>query len=365
MNILRIRNVHRALPTALELLKISGIRRDSRNGPTFQSFSPVTTLYLQPRERVLFWPERDANPFFHFVEALWMLGGKYDVATVAYFAKNMENYSDDGDSFWGSYGRRWRIHMPGVGKPLDQLPRIAQALKTDPLDRRQVLQMWDAESDLSRAGKDVPCNVTATFQVNCDGQLDMVVFNRSNDIIWGCYGANAVHFSALQEYVAFRSGYPVGTYTQVSVNWHGYEATFQPLYDKFLNTALDITPGTTDLGPVIMRSCPYEDGLVKPYPMISKGTDPDDWDANIHQLFKFKGKAPTEGRWADPFFTDVAIPILRAHDAYKTGVADARFENALKVLESCHASDWKMACSEWIMRRYAAFQRVHDDGPVP
>jgi len=50
----------------------------------------------------------------------------------------------------------------------------------------------------------------------------MVVFNRSNDMVWGCYGANAVHFSFLHEFIGRSTGLPLGTYTQVSVNLHAY-----------------------------------------------------------------------------------------------------------------------------------------------
>ena len=44
-----------------------------------------------------------------------------------------------------------------------------------------------------------------------NGRLQMTVHCRSNDIIWGTYGANAVHFSILQEYVAARIGVDLGT----------------------------------------------------------------------------------------------------------------------------------------------------------
>lgn len=54
----------------------------------------------------------------------------------------------------------------------------------------------------------------------------MTVANRSNDIIWGCYGANAVHMSMLQEFVANALGIPVGLYNQVSNDWHIYERHF-------------------------------------------------------------------------------------------------------------------------------------------
>ena len=68
MQVIEVRNVHDALLRGLELLEVHGITRDSRNGPVRESECPVTTVYHRPQERVLFWEQRDGNPFFHFME---------------------------------------------------------------------------------------------------------------------------------------------------------------------------------------------------------------------------------------------------------------------------------------------------------
>ena len=52
----------------------------------------------------------------------------------------------------------------------------------------------------------------------------MTVSNRSNDIIWGTFGANAVHMSMLHEYVASALMLHVGKYTQISDSFHAYTA---------------------------------------------------------------------------------------------------------------------------------------------
>ena len=200
MHVLRVRNVHAALPEAISLLHHYGKQQETRNGTALVCSHPVTTMYMQPEERVLFWPERDANPFFHFYEGLWMLGGRNDVASLTRFVKRMSEFSDNGTTFHGAYGHRWRKHFG-----LDQLQMIISHFRNDPLCRRQVLQMWDPRCDLVLPGKDIPCNLEAHFLVR-DSQLDMLVSNRSNDIIWGTYGANAVHFSMLQEFVAAAVG---------------------------------------------------------------------------------------------------------------------------------------------------------------
>ena len=112
MKVLSVRNVHEALPRALKLLQQQGIERPSRNGPVLQAPWPVTTVYQNPLERVVFWPERDANPFFHLYESLWMLAGRNDIAPLTRYAKNMANYSDDGETQHGAYGIGGEKRMP-------------------------------------------------------------------------------------------------------------------------------------------------------------------------------------------------------------------------------------------------------------
>lgn len=348
MNVIRTRNVHHALPLALELMRMSGAERASRNGPVLISPTPVTTVYDKPLERVLFWPERDANPFFHFYEAMWMLAGRDDVPSMTHFVKDFDKYSDDGHTFHGTYGPRWRRLGHWTSAPrIDQLETAAVALAGNADDRRQVVQMWDGRRDAPQAasgGKDVPCNLTATLQTDLDGAVCLVVFCRSNDVVLGCYGANAVQFSYLLEYVARRAKRPIGTYSQISVNWHGYRSTFDPLVDR--------------MAPIVEKiyaPCPYERGEVEPYPLMSEDTRVEDWENSLQRLTSRSGRTPAEGRWQDPFFPDVALPLMRAHDAFRDGVGEARYTRALRELETCRATDWRRAAQEWISRRHARF----------
>ena len=96
------RNVSEALYLGLQSLKENGIWQESRAGRVIEHPSPVMTTYTQPAERVLFYPARDANPFFHLFEALWMLAGRNDLFYVAQFNSRMKDFSDDKEnSSWG------------------------------------------------------------------------------------------------------------------------------------------------------------------------------------------------------------------------------------------------------------------------
>jgi len=338
MIVIRARNVHMALPIAINTLEQVGTISDSRNGMVIAAPEAVTTVYERPMERVLFHDWRDANPFFHFYESLWMLAGRRDIAPLVRYVSRFTEYSDDGIIMNAAYGWRWRVTND------DQLHEIVKQLRENSGTRRAVLQIWSAGEDLFMGGKDVACNIAATFQVRREGVLDMNVFCRSNDIIWGCYGANAVHFSMLHEYIAARSGYPIGRYTQTSVNWHAY---------------LDIWNRMAPQCVSANYSDPYADGLAAPTPlfMATNGAvsdrDADDWDRDCRMFVNASGTAPSESLLKTPFFRHVALPIVRAHDVFKDRADGtvSRFIKAQELLNACAAEDWRIACRMWLTKR--------------
>ena len=344
MNVIRVTNVHTALPEVLRELQVKGVRRDSRNGPVLVFEEPTTIVYERPQQRVLRWAARDANPFFHFFEALWMLSGRDDVAYVERFASRMARFSDDGKTFNAAYGYRWRKWFER-----DQLPIIIRQLAQDADSRRCYLGIWDASHDLGLESKDLPCNVGATFQINARDELDMVVHNRSNDIVWGALGANAVHFSFLQEFIARSIGCQIGKYWQVSSNLHGYLNTVEPLM-SLADLAKDPHRSiTTDY---------YQQHEIDTYPIMQ--VDSKMW---MQDLEIFMKEGPIIG-FRDPFFRQVATPMLHSFNAWKDGKGVERYEAALDIIQQCRAADWRMACREWLERRRDKYLRAKDDGPV-
>lgn len=330
MHVIRARNVHQAIPEAMRYMRLHGCPENSRNGQVLRAPGPVTTAYEEPRERVEFHPTRDSNPFFHFMESLWMLAGRRDVAWVQQFNSNIGRYSDDGETFHGAYGHRWRYHFKQ-----DQLLAAISELVRNPESRRVVVQMWDARSDLGREGKDLPCNTNIYFARSTGGALDMTVCNRSNDIVWGCYGANAVHMSFLHEFMAVACRMPVGTYYQVSNNWHLYVEPHLILMNQLADEAPD---------PPSKRPCPYEAGTVSPGRLVTIA-----WDRWLDDLQMFVDHDGTMGT-ADPFFRRDAIPMIRAWKVFKTDSPN-RHDEAIQICSGIQSSDWRLACTQWIERR--------------
>jgi hypothetical protein len=321
---IKARNVSEALWLGYQYIKDIGVPVNTRAGQTLEFPGPVATTYMYPRERVLFYPTRDANPFFHFMEGLWMLAGRNDVAFVTRYNKRMKDYSTNGETYWGAYGFRWRNWFYE-----DQLPVVIHRLKTYENDRRTVLAIWDGGSDLMEENdyKDIPCNTHIYFKVR-DGKLNMTVCCRSNDLIWGAYGANAVHFSMLMEYIAASVGVEVGHYTQFSDSLHAYT----DVLEKLKNLSPDYDPYLT-LGADRLHYTPK--------PLV------DDPDSFYQEVRFFCDGLGNNYKYKNSIFPEVAHPMERAYRVWKNGDK----QDAIKVCEEITALDWRKACIEWLERR--------------
>ena len=185
----QVRNVNDAFSEVWHWLPKVSTTETSRNGPVMVADEPVITEYLCPTERILWNARRDANPVFHLMESLWMIAGADHVDWLSQFNSRMKEYAESDGRIHGAYGARWHLQIPG----------LIQMLKTKPDTRQAVLQMWDWTRDLFGDWKDRPCNTHIYFDRRHDA-LNMTVCCRSNDSLWGAYGANAVHFSMLQEF---------------------------------------------------------------------------------------------------------------------------------------------------------------------
>jgi hypothetical protein len=317
------RNVSEALFIGLQALKSHHREVMTRNGVALEFHTPVCTTYTHPKERVLFYPERDANPFFHLMESFWMLAGRNDVEWISKFNGRINNYSDDGVTFHGAYGFRWKRWFG-----YDQIERIVMRLKTYPNDRRSVLSMWDPREDLvvSNDGKDYPCNTQIFFSVR-DKVLDMTVVNRSNDLIWGAYGANAVHMSILQEYIAAKIECEVGTYYQLSNNLHAYKDILDTLSDMGADYEPYLTIGKGGL-------------KYTPIPLI---TNIKTFDEELIQWFKDEDRTEYE----NTYLGTTASRVRKSWRLWKR----KEINESMRIASTIEDRAWRKACAEWLLRK--------------
>jgi len=314
-HVLQARNVNHAFKEALWYIRVVGKKEESRNGPVLVAPGPVITEYERPIERVLFNPKRDANPVFHLMEALWMLAGDSKLEFVVQFNARMASYGENGIQ-WGAYGKRWYIYF---GK--NQIVGVINELMKNPNSRRAVIGIWDPCLDLTHEGPDVPCNTTIYLDLRND-VLNMTVCCRSNDMLWGAYGANAVHFSILQEVIAHELRVPMGVYRQFSNNFHIY--TDLPMVQDFLAT------------PPSDPYDYYEEGRAEIMPILYGSETYYDLVSDCKNLVMGGSRMTTD------FMNEVAVPLRNAYLERKAG---------MEIVLPQGPTDWNVAFREWVERR--------------
>ncbi len=325
------------------------LARESRNGPTLEIPNIAVVTYPNPLKRVSFLPARDCNPFFALWESLWMIYGGDDLASILYFNTQFGQYSDDGKLIRGSaYGKRWRTWFGH-----DQIETAAKEFEKSGSTRRAVISQWDPASDPIVESKDVPCNVMTLF-LERDGQLDMTVFNRSNDAIYGLAGSNIVHFSILHEYMALRLGLPLGKYQQVSNCLHVYlEFDVFKRMQEYLK--LPLGEWTQDN--------PYDMGI-ETTPLLQPGESLATLDNDIHLLMKshrisleekigglFNLK---EEEYHTQFFHKVFLPMMRCWRDWKEKKGARVAVGHVREAMVGNNSDWLFAAEAWMIRRVKA-----------
>lgn len=328
----RAQNYNQLAPQVYQDLRLNGVRSTSRNGDTLRLPGVNVLTVYRPWERVNFSQVRDANPFFHLMEAMAMLVSFNSAPFLAHFAKNMLAFSDDGKTFNGFYGERIRTTWG------DQLAAVVKELREKPDSRQAVIQIWDP-ADLCKQTKDKACNTQLMFSLE-NGVLRMTSINRSNDAIWGTLtGANVVHFSFFHEYVACALDVAMGEWSHVSNNLHVY-------VDNPKWAALSIDPFTHDLygGPFQMGHVPLFTGPAESF------------DIRLRLLVEQFDRCVREGTLCGdsacvreyPFLLDTVVPVFNTWQLHKMG----REQEAMATAQFIQAKDWQVACRLWLRRRY-------------
>lgn len=312
---------------SLYKMRVYGSPEESRNGDVYTIEQPVVISLWNPLKRVITDPTRNANPFFHVMEFVWMMAGSNDITWIAHFNKQMMAYSDDGETVNGAYGYRWRKHFI-----MDQIDIAIEMLRKNKKDRRVVLAMWDPDCDMAAMTKDVPCNTHIYLRVvnNC---LDMTVCNRSNDLIWGALGANIVHMTFLQELIANALGLPCGEYRVFTNNLHIYKSV--PNFDYYVGGCYE----ERDI---------YNGEARKHVPLLQPGENHQDFLIDCQNFVRGKMVVPRT-EW----IKKIAEPVYQAWGS--------RTDEALEDIED---DAWRIACSEWVARkRLAVADKLTDNNP--
>jgi hypothetical protein len=167
-------------------------------------------------------------------------------------------------------------------------------------------------------------------------------------MLWGAYGANVVHMSVLQEYVATMIGVEMGEYRQVSDSFHIYLFGKNPTWDK----VKDLT-----INPYTFRH------LKNPYDRIDSEHVPLITDTEVFEweLKRFFTIHPNDfdlhlDGWENPAFKDIAVPMMIVFAKHK----EKNYLESYKALSKIKALDWRTACHNWIRKRDTAYNNKAD-----
>jgi hypothetical protein len=282
------------------------------------------------------------------MEALAMLTGFNSAPFLSFFAGNMMNYSDNGRTYNAFYGERLVN-----GKWGNQLHAVIRLLSKDPDSRQAVAQMWDP-ADLEKMTKDKACNMSLIFEVDQHGRLCMTSFNRSNDAIWGIVtGANVVHLSMFQEYVACALGREIGSWTHVSNNLHIY--TEQPKWQDLKD--LSIADSVKHHGYPFITCTPL-------FANVDNHTSRATFDLVLSDFIHRASQAVECGTYMlfdgilaerIPFIHKTAYPVFMAWHERKKKTGNVNYW-----LDRIESADWHVACKEWVERR----NKSSDENPI-
>jgi thymidylate synthase len=170
-------------------------------------------------QRVVLHERRRTNLAFNLAEALWYLSNRSDLATVAYYAPSIVQYSSDGARLSGSaYGPRIFDYR---GERLDQWRSVINTIKADGDTKRAVIQIFDPRELVVKDNIDVACTLSLQFLVR-GRALQAVSFMRANDAYRGVV-SDVFSFTFLQEVLARELGLVSGSYDHHVGSYHLYD----------------------------------------------------------------------------------------------------------------------------------------------
>ena len=178
--------------------------------------SPAVITIKNPYDNVIISDSRKLNYGFMLGELAWILQKSNDMNHICHYNKNWSNFSDDGETLNGAYGQR--IFAYGEHE-VNQFEEVFKLLSEDKNSRQGTIVLFDPNKDFKKT-KDKPCTNLIRFSIRED-KLNMTVFMRSNDIMFG-YPYDVFNFTNLQFIMAAKLGVGVGKYTHIVDSLHLY-----------------------------------------------------------------------------------------------------------------------------------------------
>lgn len=157
------------------------------------------------------------------IENLWFLSGEPSIALLRrHRCRFWDPWADKEGFVPSAYGHFWR-RFPGSAGPVDQIRRVLEELRRNPMSRRLVVSAWAPENALSSALP--PCHFAFVLNAReeADGvtRLSLHLTQRSCDIALGL-PYNIAGYALLLHLFAAWAGLEPGTMAHTLVDAHAY-----------------------------------------------------------------------------------------------------------------------------------------------
>lgn len=169
-----------------------------------------------PTMNLSYIPNRKFSLMHAIAESLLLVAKEERLACYTLMNPTMARFSDNGETLHGAYG--YRI--------ADRIQDCVEKLRNDH-DTRQAVLTIHRVADVYDKSKDIPCTIALQFTIR-HGHLNMHVYMRSNDIVWGT-PYDVFVFTNLQMIMANELHIPIGKYYHTATSLHAYEDQFETL----------------------------------------------------------------------------------------------------------------------------------------
>jgi thymidylate synthase len=226
-------NLNEAFVEELSRLKTLGTVVNSRGSKQIEvTFSSLTIK--DPRQLDIEVPARKFNKKYAIAEWLWYLSGIQKVNNISKLASIWSDIQDkygEAESNYGTY-----IFSVDPSSVLSQWDWVVEELKSD-RDSRRATIVINQPYHKERNSKDYPCTHYIHFFIR-NGNLDMGVYMRSNDAIFG-FCNDVFTFSLFQQLMLNQLNCAgmklrLGSYHHHAGSFHVYERHFN-MMDNILN----------------------------------------------------------------------------------------------------------------------------------
>lgn len=228
-----------------KILLEHGVERTTRGKTCWELPEPIVIKITNPLSRWVTIHDRNWNVFLPYAESLWLALGRNDLELIQFYLNRMEDFSDDRKFMRGGYGPRFRCfngnaldYKKGESEDItkfqmlevDQFHYISEKFKQDPYTRQGIITIGDPAKDCFeidggiKQTKDLPCTRLLQFMRQPkSNRLNLTVYMRSNDFIWGASAVNIFNYTFMQEYFSKILGLEIGSYYHIANNIHYYD----------------------------------------------------------------------------------------------------------------------------------------------